>query len=44
MVSAVLAAGLTVRSLQEFPDPDMYAGLGQGATYLPATYLLTASL
>lgn len=43
VVTAVVRAGLTVRSLQEFPDSDMYAGLGRTASYLPATYLLTAT-
>ncbi|TCC59423.1 class I SAM-dependent methyltransferase [Kribbella pittospori] len=42
VVSAVLAAGLTVRSLQEFAEADMYPGLGDGAGCIPATYLLTA--
>ncbi|TCO51116.1 methyltransferase family protein [Kribbella antiqua] len=43
LVTAVLHAGLTLESLQEFPDPDSYPGLGDHATYIPATYLLTAS-
>lgn len=43
VVSAVLNAGLTVRSLQEFPDEQNYPGLGVHATHLPATYLLTAA-
>ncbi|WP_432948525.1 class I SAM-dependent methyltransferase [Kribbella sp. CA-253562] len=43
LVSAVLSAGLTIRSLQEFPETDMYAGLGDQAAHIPATYLLTAS-
>lgn len=42
VVSAVLAAGLTVRSLQEFAEADMYPGLGDAAGQIPATYLLTA--
>jgi 2-polyprenyl-3-methyl-5-hydroxy-6-metoxy-1,4-benzoquinol methylase len=42
VVSAVLAAGLTLRSLQEFSVTDMYPGLGDGADRIPATYLLTA--
>lgn len=42
VVSAVLEAGLTLRSLQEFPDQQNYPGLGVQATHLPATYLLTA--
>jgi SAM-dependent methyltransferase len=41
VVTAVLAAGLTIRSLREFPEAEMYAGLAE-ATNLPATYLLTA--
>lgn len=42
VVSAVLDAGLVLRSLQEFPDPEMYPGLGGQAVNIPATYLLTA--
>lgn len=42
VVSAVLDAGLTLRSLQEFPDDEMYPGLGSRAESIPATYLLTA--
>lgn len=44
VISAVLGAGLTVRSLEEFAEPDMYDGLGPLAADLPATYLLTATL
>lgn len=43
VVSAVLAAGLTLRSLQEFSEPELYAGLGSHATGIPATYLLRAT-
>lgn len=43
VVSAVLDADLSLRSLQEFPDPEMYPGLGDRAVNIPATYLLTAS-
>jgi SAM-dependent methyltransferase len=42
VVTAVLDAGLSLRSFQEFPDRDMYPGLGDHATSIPATYLLTA--
>ncbi|MEU8222655.1 class I SAM-dependent methyltransferase [Kribbella sp. NPDC048915] len=42
LISAVLAAGLTLNSFQEFPVPDMYDGLAGTATRIPATYLLTA--
>jgi len=42
VVTAVLSAGLTLRSLQEFPDENNFPGLGASATHLPATYLLTA--
>jgi hypothetical protein len=42
VVSAALAAGLRIRSLQEFPEVDMYPGLGVPASDLPATYLLSA--
>ncbi|ONI76700.1 hypothetical protein BWI15_05255 [Kribbella sp. ALI-6-A] len=43
LASALLSAGLTIRSLQEFPEADMYAGLGDQAAHIPATYLLTAT-
>jgi hypothetical protein len=43
LVSTLLSAGLTIRSLQEFPEADMYAGLGDQAAHIPATYLLTAT-
>lgn len=43
VVTAVLTAGLTLRSLQEFPVPEMYPGLGDEGMSIPATYLLTAS-
>jgi SAM-dependent methyltransferase len=42
VVSAVLDAGLTLRSLHEFAEPEMYPGLGEAAASVPATYLLTA--
>ncbi|MGC4941840.1 class I SAM-dependent methyltransferase [Kribbella sp. DT2] len=42
VVTAVLEAGLTLGSLQEFPAPEMYADLGEEAGHLPATYLITA--
>ena len=42
LVTAVLAAGLTLQTLQEFADVDNYPGLGAKASWLPATYLLTA--
>jgi 2-polyprenyl-3-methyl-5-hydroxy-6-metoxy-1,4-benzoquinol methylase len=41
VVTAVLGAGLTLRSFREFPEAEMYAGLAE-ATSLPATYLLMA--
>jgi SAM-dependent methyltransferase len=41
LISAVLTAGLTIRSFQEFPVADMYPGLNH-ADRIPATYLLTA--
>jgi SAM-dependent methyltransferase len=43
MVTALLAAGLTIRSLQEAGEPGMYPGLGESAGRVPATYLLAAS-
>ncbi|MBO0812569.1 MAG: AAA family ATPase [Microlunatus sp.] len=42
VVTAVLDAGLTLTSLQEFGDPTMYPGLGDAADDLPAIYLLAA--
>lgn len=42
VVTAVLAAGLSLRSLQESPIQEMYPGLGEQAMSIPATYLLTA--
>ncbi|WP_344233409.1 class I SAM-dependent methyltransferase [Kribbella hippodromi] len=43
VVTAALDAGLTIRSLQESPAPEMYPALGDQAHNLPATYLLTAT-
>lgn len=43
VVSAVLGAGLTLRSLQELAEVEMYEGLGDRAADLPATYLTTAT-
>lgn len=43
VVSAVLSAGLAIRGLQEYPQADMYPGMGDRAARIPATYLLTAS-
>lgn len=43
LTSALLTAGFTIRSLQEFPEPDMYPGLGEHSPSLPATYLLAAT-
>lgn len=43
VVGAVISAGLTVRSLQEFGEVDMYPGLGDDAEKIPGTYLLSAS-
>jgi SAM-dependent methyltransferase len=42
LISALLTAGLTIRSFREFPHADMYPGLGTTADHIPATYLLTA--
>lgn len=42
IVTAVLTAGLTLRSLQEFPIEEMYPGLGEQSMSIPATYLLAA--
>ncbi|MGW7686364.1 class I SAM-dependent methyltransferase [Kribbella sp. NPDC054772] len=41
IVSAFLAAGLVVVALQEFPNPEMYAGFAH-AGHLPATYIAAA--
>ncbi|MET9269985.1 class I SAM-dependent methyltransferase [Kribbella sp. NPDC003557] len=43
VISAVLTAGLTIQSFQEFPEADMYPNLGTNADRIPATYLLTAT-
>jgi 2-polyprenyl-3-methyl-5-hydroxy-6-metoxy-1,4-benzoquinol methylase len=43
VVTAVLEAGLTLTSLQEFAAPDMYPNLGERSAHVPATYLLTAA-
>lgn len=43
VASAVLCAGLTIRSLREFPEAEMYAGLGNASASVPATYLLAAN-
>ncbi|WP_328999767.1 class I SAM-dependent methyltransferase [Kribbella sp. NBC_00709] len=43
IVTGVLAAGLTLRSLQEYAESEMYPGLGEQAMHIPGTYLLTAS-
>lgn len=42
VVTAVVDAGLTIRSLQESPAAEMYPGLGVHSTSIPATYLLSA--
>lgn len=42
VVTALIGAGLTIRSLQECPEAEMYPGMGEHAMYIPATYLLTA--
>lgn len=43
VVSALIDAGFTIRTLQELAEPDMYEHLGEQASSLPATYLLTAT-
>jgi len=43
VIGAVLTAGLTLRSFQEFSESDMYPALGDTADRIPATYLLTAT-
>ncbi|MBP2383633.1 class I SAM-dependent methyltransferase [Brachybacterium sacelli] len=43
LTSALVTAGFTIRSLQEFPELDMYSGLGERASSIPATYLLAAT-
>ena len=43
VIGAVLTAGLTLRSFQEFSEGDMYPALGDTADRIPATYLLTAT-
>lgn len=44
VINALLSAGFTLRSVQEFPEPEMYSGLGERAASVPATYLLAATL
>ncbi|TDW71384.1 class I SAM-dependent methyltransferase [Kribbella pratensis] len=43
IITALSAAGLTLARFQEFPNPEMYAGLGPTASLLPATYLIKAT-
>jgi SAM-dependent methyltransferase len=43
IITALLAAGLTLTAFQESPAPEMYAGLGPTAAHLPATYLIKAT-
>ncbi len=43
VVSAVLAAGLRIETLDEQPEPEMWPGLGEPASWLPVTYLLVVS-
>lgn len=42
VVTALLGAGLVVRSLEEYAQPELYDGLGPAAAALPAAYLLVA--
>lgn len=42
VVTALLGAGLIIRGLREFAQPELYQGLGPEAAALPASYLLTA--
>lgn len=41
VVSALITAGLTIRALHEFAEPELYRGL-DAASALPASYLLLA--
>ncbi|HZE39124.1 MAG TPA: class I SAM-dependent methyltransferase [Stackebrandtia sp.] len=43
VVTALISAGLCVERLEEHPVPGMYAGLGETASQLPATYLIIAT-
>ncbi len=42
VVTALLGAGLTIRVLREFAQPELYQGLGPEAAAVPASYLLAA--
>jgi SAM-dependent methyltransferase len=42
VVSAVLGAGLRLTSLREYPDSDLYPGLGETGLAIPAIYILAA--
>ncbi len=42
LVTALLGAGLAIRGLQEYAEPELYRGLGPAASAIPASYLLTA--
>ncbi|MFC7625033.1 class I SAM-dependent methyltransferase [Microlunatus sp. GCM10028923] len=42
VVTALLGAGLVIRSLEEYAQPELYDGLGPAADALPACYLLVA--
>lgn len=44
IVTALIAAGLTIDALQEFSEPEMFAGLGGPAASIPGSYLLAASV
>ncbi|NIK55473.1 class I SAM-dependent methyltransferase [Kribbella shirazensis] len=43
IITALLAASLTLTTFQESPVPEMYDGLGPTATWVPATYLIGAT-
>lgn len=43
ILTALLAAGLTLTTFQESPAPELYTGLGPAADHLPATYLIAAT-
>ncbi len=40
LVSALVRHGFRIQELREVPDPDMYRGLGEAASCIPAVYLL----
>lgn len=42
VITSLLGAGMIIRGLREFAQPELYRGLGPEAAALPASYLLVA--